>query len=218
MAKLLTTMGQLSGSIGGHTYSHNKGGQYIRRRSIPVNPTSTRQTLSRSRLATASAAWGALTPDQRASWNTYAEVHPVTDALGSSIQLSGQQAYVALSARCQAMGVASPPTAPATEIPTPPGTVVVTLTAPRTISVAFTPTLANGQRLVCRQCPPGTPGRDPNIRQSRLQFYGAANTTTPSTGTSDWAAAVGQVSNFYVAACTSAGQMGTFVKAQAVAA
>ena len=218
MAKLLSNMGALSGSIGGHTYSHNKGGQYIRRRSIPVNPTTAKQTLSRSRLVDASTRWAALTDPQKASWTDYATVHPFTDAVGQVGQLSGQQMFVALTARCLAMGNTPPTTAPTTDVPAAPGAVVVTFTAPQTISVAFTPALTGGERLVCRQTVPGSVGRDPNVRQSRLQFYGTANTTTPSAGTSQFAAAAGQKSNFYVAACSSYGQMGPFVKATAIAA
>ena len=42
MAIMKTTIvGPLSGSFGGLTASHNRGGQYLRQRSTPTNPNST---------------------------------------------------------------------------------------------------------------------------------------------------------------------------------
>jgi hypothetical protein len=86
------------------------------------------------------------------------------------------------------------------------------------LSIAFTNTLSAGQRLAIWQCVPGTLGRDPNSNQARLMLYSAAAATTPVAGTSRFAAAVGQRSNFYAAVCSSYGQVGAKVKAAATAA
>jgi len=48
---------QYSGSLGNLTYSHNLGGQYIRARSIPVNPNTERQGQVRSFLANWASNW-----------------------------------------------------------------------------------------------------------------------------------------------------------------
>ena len=217
MAKLLSTIGALSGSVAGNTYSHNKGGAYIRARKVPTNPTSGKQMATRSRLALASSQWAGLTGAQKASWVTYAATHLYIDSLGSSITLSGQQMYIALAAVALAMGNTPSTTAPATGDPAAPTGVVVTLTSPQSISVAFTNTLAAGQRLAVWQCVPGSAGRDPNARQARLQLFSSAAATTPVTGTSQFAAAGGDVSNFYVAVCSSYGQQSPRVKASATA-
>ena len=50
----------VSGSIGGITGSHNRGGMYLRSRVIPVNPQTVDQLAARNRLATQSSGWGAL--------------------------------------------------------------------------------------------------------------------------------------------------------------
>src|SRR6267154_4350068 len=88
-----------SGSVGGITYSHNKGGAYIRKRSIPTNPQTTRQQTVRTILATLSSAWASLTSTQQGDWTTWAESHTIVDSLGLSIIMSGQQAFVQLNAR-----------------------------------------------------------------------------------------------------------------------
>lgn len=84
-----------SGSIGGATYSHNRGGLYIRSRSIPVNTVTTRRTAIRGAFATAVAAWaGSLTAAQRGDWTAYAEATPVVDQFGDAKVLTGQQMFV----------------------------------------------------------------------------------------------------------------------------
>jgi len=84
-----------SGSIGGCVYSRNRSGPYIRNRSIPVNPGSDFQSAIRGAFATLVARWTEiLTAQQRDSWDSYAIAVPVTDALGRSITLTGQNHYI----------------------------------------------------------------------------------------------------------------------------
>lgn len=92
-------VGALSGSLGGTTASHNKGGAYFRVRAIPTNPDTDAQLAQRARMATTSQQWAALTMAQRQSWESWAQQNPRIDALGSSFQLSGAQAYNALNTR-----------------------------------------------------------------------------------------------------------------------
>ena len=88
-----------SGSVGGTTYSHNRGGPYMRTRAIPVNPKSATQTAQRSYIASASAHWRDLTSASVLAWVTWAQLHPVMNALGNSVTLSGHQAFVQLNTR-----------------------------------------------------------------------------------------------------------------------
>lgn len=86
---------QASGSVGGVTYAHNRGGLYRRARSIPTNPNSADQQMVRGNLSTLSAAWrDVLTAVQRTAWENYAANSPVTDVFGDSMLLSGQQMYI----------------------------------------------------------------------------------------------------------------------------
>lgn len=104
--------GQLSGSVGGVVAGHNKGGQYLRNRSIPTNPNSTQQQNVRAAFATAATQWKALTTTQRSAWGAYAAETPVVNSLGESITVSGFNQYVRTNSFRTRLGAASLPNAP----------------------------------------------------------------------------------------------------------
>lgn len=86
---------QTSGSVGGLTYAHNKGGLYTRARRVPVNPNSAQQSAVRDAVSAAVGRWtNTLTDAQRAAWETYAANVPLLDALGMSRNVSGINMYV----------------------------------------------------------------------------------------------------------------------------
>ena len=95
---------QISGSVGGVTYSHGRAGPITRARSIPVNPNSVRQQLAKSVAAALSIAWSVdLTELQRSSWNAWAFAFPWSNKLGESSPMTDINAFVrANSARMQA--------------------------------------------------------------------------------------------------------------------
>lgn len=86
---------QASGSIGGATFSHNKGGMYVRSRAIPTDPNTQYQAAVRAILAQVSTGWRELASAVRAGWADYAAQTPITNALGDTVYLSGQQWYIA---------------------------------------------------------------------------------------------------------------------------
>lgn len=89
-------VGKISGSLGGMTASHGRGGYYLRNRVKPVNSNTPRQQAVRSSLGALVQGWSSLlTPAQRAGWTAYANATPRTDRLGESLVLTGSQAYVA---------------------------------------------------------------------------------------------------------------------------
>lgn len=96
--------GQLSGSVGGVTAAHNRGGQYLRNRSIPVNPNTNRQQSVRAAFATATEAWKNLSAIQQGAWTSYANSTPVTNRLGESITLTGHNMYVRTNAFLLGLG------------------------------------------------------------------------------------------------------------------
>lgn len=85
---------QISGSVGGVTYGHNRYGAYKRARSVPVNPSSGRQSSIRTAFGVASELWRQITGTQRAAWKSYAETLSRLNKLGQPISLSGQAAFV----------------------------------------------------------------------------------------------------------------------------
>jgi hypothetical protein len=93
---------QASGSVGGSTFTRNRGGMIIRARAIPVNPNSTFQQTVRSTFGNLASRWSdTLTPAQRTAWEQYANAVPYVDALGDSRYLTGQQMYI----RCNSVRI-----------------------------------------------------------------------------------------------------------------
>lgn len=88
-------VGDLSGSIGSTTASHNKFGPYFRSKVIPVNPNTARQQAVRVVFATLVSAWNdSLTAEQRVAWNVWADNTPVQGKDGNPINITGQNAYI----------------------------------------------------------------------------------------------------------------------------
>lgn len=86
--------GELSGSVGALTASHNKGGAYFRSRVIPVNPATPQQGIVRQLMGTLASRWsGILSQAQRDTWDTYAANVPLLNRLGESVNVTGLNMY-----------------------------------------------------------------------------------------------------------------------------
>lgn len=86
---------QMSGSIAGNTHARNRYGNYMRARTKPVNPNTSRQATARARIALLVQEWNdTLTAAQRTAWNSYADSVNWTNALGETINLSGFNMFV----------------------------------------------------------------------------------------------------------------------------
>jgi len=135
----LVTQG--SGSLGGMTMSHNRGGYYLRARTVPTDPASSYQTILRSYMSQLANLWvNELTPAMRAAWDLYAKNVTVLNALGDAISLSGINHYIRSNLpRLQAglPRVDSGPTTFDLGDFTAPSAVVGTAGAPGTIDVTF---------------------------------------------------------------------------------
>jgi hypothetical protein len=85
---------QASGSIGGATFSHNRGGAYIRARTVPTNPNSPQQAVVRALMAALTALWNnTLTQAQRDGWQLYADQVLIPDTLGEPRNAGGIGMY-----------------------------------------------------------------------------------------------------------------------------
>lgn len=105
---------QISGSIGGTTWSHNRAGAYKRNRSVPVNPNTARQQAVRNAVTSISIAWDlTLTQAQRDAWNVYAANVNWTNKLGQSIKLTGLNHYIRSNTPLVQNGIARVDVAPA---------------------------------------------------------------------------------------------------------
>lgn len=86
---------ELSGSVGGITASHNKGGAYFRSRVVPTNPGTPFQAVPRQQLGNLAALWtNALSIAQRDAWDQYALNVPLLNALGESLTVTGLNMYI----------------------------------------------------------------------------------------------------------------------------
>ncbi len=127
-----------SGSIAGTTSSHNRAGQYTRNRRSPTQPVGTgRRAAIRTAFGAAAKAYAALTGAQQASWTAYAAMYPITDALGQSIKLTGQQMYVAINTQLLNVGAAQSATPPVSNAVASAG--VPTLTVVSAGAITLTP-------------------------------------------------------------------------------
>lgn len=131
-----------SGSIGGVTYSRNRGGAYARARVIPVNPGTPFQSAVRGLLAQLTSLWQtALTAVQREAWDTYALNVPLPGPLGEPRNVGGLGMYIRSNVgRLQAL-MPRVDTAPVIQNLgdyTPPSVISVTAAGPL-ISIGFEP-------------------------------------------------------------------------------
>lgn len=86
-----------SGKVGGHVFSKNRGGAYMRTKVTPSNPNSAAQQGVRAILSSLSQQWGALTDAQRKSWSGAVESWSKTDVFGDIKNPSGINLFVRLN-------------------------------------------------------------------------------------------------------------------------
>lgn len=86
---------QRSGSLGATVYSRNRFGQYLRPRSVPVNPNTDRQAVIRTIMRQLTIAWNQdLSAAQRDGWKTYGDNVAVLNKFGEPVFLTGLNHYV----------------------------------------------------------------------------------------------------------------------------
>ena len=105
---------QISGSIGGMTGSHNRGGLYFRARATPVNPNTLQQQTVRSRFGELANLWvNTLTTPQREAWDLYALNVLLPDSLGEPRNVGGLGMYIRSNVPRITTGLPRVDTAPA---------------------------------------------------------------------------------------------------------
>ena len=86
---------QMSGSIAGNTFARNRYGNYVRARTVPVNPNSVGQQQVRAALGELTARWSqTLTNVQRVAWNLYGSSVEMLNRLGETVHLTGFNHYI----------------------------------------------------------------------------------------------------------------------------
>lgn len=87
----------IRGTIGGQTFSSNKGGIYVKNWAKPSNPMTPAQTALRNMFGSVVRSWKLLTESQRNDWNAYAQGRTTTDILGESRPMTGRGAFISVN-------------------------------------------------------------------------------------------------------------------------
>jgi len=132
---------QQSGSIAGNTFARNRFGNYVRARTKPINPRSSRQSAARIAIMYLAEQWreSPMTDAIRLSWETYAQSVSWLNKLGESVTLTGFNMFMrANCALLRAGGTVV--TAGPTDLGLPAGdpTMVVSLVSEATQDVTLT--------------------------------------------------------------------------------
>ncbi len=120
--KMGPTIVGVRGTIGGVTFSENKGGPYAKIWNRPSNPLQPKQTAHRAVLATMPSLWRALSPAQQTAWDVFADL-PAQErfnALGESFFASGFNWFSLINTRLSIVGRSLRSVPPVLSVPSPP--------------------------------------------------------------------------------------------------
>lgn len=79
----------ISGKLNGSVMSRNRGGNYVRNKTTPLNPRTSYQSKVRAFFGFVASAWRSLSQNQVDTWNTAGSDFPYTDYWGDTRTLSG---------------------------------------------------------------------------------------------------------------------------------
>jgi len=146
MAKFLPgpVVGQVSGSIGGLTFSHNRFGAFMRSRVKPVVVNTYYTNLQRTFFQQCTSAWKDLVPSNRQAWTTWAQNNPFTDRMGNSQILTGHQAFMSCSITAQRINGTFPVNPPCVPRPAPLTMISLNLSIGAGVTYNFQPTPMTG--------------------------------------------------------------------------
>ena len=105
-----------SGKLGGHVFSKNRGGNYLRTKTTPVNPQSGQQTRVRGIFASISSGSAGLSEEDRKSWEDRSAEYARTNVFGDLKNPNGKALYQRLNQNLLLAGEPAlsvcPPSAP----------------------------------------------------------------------------------------------------------
>jgi len=171
-------------SLGGHTFSKNRNGAYIRQKVSPSQPRSARQLAVRASFAGLSKAWGSVLTDlQRAGWIALASTVTIPDRFGNPQVPTGLQLYMRVNQNLFTLATARLDDAPADQGVSALTSAVLTATFTGSIlTLAFTPTpLGANEHIVIAATPPFSPGKQfvtSFLKQTFADPAGASATPT----------------------------------------
>jgi len=105
---------QQSGSMAGNTYARNRFGNYVRARTKPINPKSSRQSAARINMMYLAEQWREtpMTNEIREGWEIYAQSVSWLNKLGEAVKLTGFNMFMRANAALLTCGGAIVTAAP----------------------------------------------------------------------------------------------------------
>jgi len=174
LIRLGPLVADIRGSIGGSTFARGYAGNYIRNRTKPVYPGSSKQSQRTALMSTLVGLWqGTLTDAQRVAWNDLAKATTLRNALGMDYHPSGFNLYARGNFMLSLTGQTLITTAPAAMV-TPAAAFTFDYlegTGCRVTNIGEFDTAQSGVMLMQRSL---------NKPQSRYFFKGPWDTCTPA--------------------------------------
>lgn len=110
--KFSALVSDVRNSLNGSTFARNRGGNYFRNKTSPINRQTPAQMALRNAFGSISQAWQGLTEGERQSWNDAVGDFAYVDQFGDLRQLSGAQLHQQLNQNLAVVGSAMITTAP----------------------------------------------------------------------------------------------------------
>lgn len=95
--KFSALISEMRNKLNGSVFSRNRGGNYLRNKVTPINPSTTTQVAARNLLTSYAQAWRSLTAAQRDAWNAAVSTWATTDIFGDLKNPTGLQLYIRLN-------------------------------------------------------------------------------------------------------------------------
>ncbi len=110
--KFSALVSDVRNSLNGSTFARNRGGNYFRNKTTPINRQTDAQMVLRNAFGNIAQAWQGLTESERQTWNDAVPDFSYQDQFGDTRNLSGAQLHQKLNQNLAVVGVAPITTAP----------------------------------------------------------------------------------------------------------
>lgn len=118
MARIIYTLGELAGSVGGNTFQRNSAGTIVRSRPMVNRKSSIKQQAAHQAQQNLLFEWQEIGSDLRDDWNTFASAHNKTNKFGQEKTLTGQNWFTSVNYMRLLMGETLLTSPPSYDLPT----------------------------------------------------------------------------------------------------
>jgi len=147
-----------AGKLGGHVYSKNASGSYVRTKVTPTNAQTDAQTEVRARFAALSQAWRSLSDSTRAAWIAAVSSFTSTDVFGDTVTPTGLQLYQKLNNNLETVGEAAIDDAPVVGSVEALSSLSATATEAGVVTITYSPAIPATQKSKIFATAPMSPG------------------------------------------------------------